>query len=62
MHRKANALPGLKDIRKILDLAFHKGTMLYGQMIHNGKDLFDSIDDDRDGKISDEDLSRALQW
>ena len=35
--------------------------MLYGQIIHNGKDLFDSIDDDRDGKISDEDLSRALQ-
>ena len=61
MHRKASALPGLKGIRKILDLAFHKGTMLYGQMIHNGKDLFDSIDDDRDGKISDEDLSRAMQ-
>ena len=60
MYKKAAAAPSLKNVRKILDLAFHNGTKLYGQTIHNGKDLFDAIDDDRDGKIKDDELIRAL--
>ena len=34
MYKKAAAAPSLKNVRKILDLAFHNGTKLYGQTIH----------------------------
>ena len=58
---KASADESLDETLETLERLFHEGIMLYGQEIHNPKDLFNALDDDQDGVIQKKELIRAFR-